>query len=301
MRICVTAANCFIGFPLVKKLSEEGHEVIAVVRKGNNRIRDLSCFKGVRVLELDFEEYYLLGEKIGPIDCLVLLTWSGTRGNGRLDETIQKNNLFYSKQAIESVSKQGCKRIVTAGSQAEYGLHKNVVNENEVCKPNTAYGKYKLLLYNFLKKKCLKEHISFKEPRFFSVYGPGDYAGSMVMDTIKKMRNEEDCFFTKATQKWNYLFIDDAIDAVFRLCTLSCPDGAYNLGSDDTRLLKEYIIDLKRIIHSNSQLFFGYIPYGQSGVVNVWPDISKAKKELFWEPQFDFKSGIMRILETLNE
>ena len=37
MKICITAANCFIGLPLVKKASSLGWEVIAVVRVGNKQ------------------------------------------------------------------------------------------------------------------------------------------------------------------------------------------------------------------------------------------------------------------------
>ena len=37
MKICITAANCYIGLPLVKKAAELGWEVIAVVRVGNKQ------------------------------------------------------------------------------------------------------------------------------------------------------------------------------------------------------------------------------------------------------------------------
>lgn len=300
MRICITAANCFIGFPLVKKLSNDNHEIIAIVRKNNKHISELEKIRNVTVVQLNFDEYCNIGDMLGPLDCFVLLTWDGTRGEKRHNKALQESNYFNSIKAIDNVLKNGCKRIVLAGSQAEYGLHTGLISEDTPCNPNTEYGIYKYKLFEYVKEQCSIFGSSYKEPRYFSLYGPGDFSETMIMDTIYKMRKNLDCDFTESIQKWDYLFLDDAVDATAKLCTNKCADGAYNFGSGDTRVLKDYIIELKNILNSKSTLHFGSIPYGPAGIVSIEPDITKLKTELGWSPRYTFRDGINKILESIN-
>lgn len=291
MKICITAANCFIGLPLVKKASSIGWEVIAVVRVGNKQKEYIASIPNVKVIELNLEDYGRLGETVGSVDCAVLLTWNGTRGNTRMDEKLQESNYLYNMEAIKSLVENGCKRIITAGSQAEYGIYNEVITEETECKPNTEYGKYKLRLFEEATKYCKDNGVSLKEPRFFSLYGPGDYENTMIMDSIKNMVANKPCEFTKAIQMWDYLYIDDAIEALALLCEKNCADGVYNFGSGDCRPLKDYIMEMKNILNSSSELNFGAVPYPATGMVNVNPSVEKLKN-IGWQPKMSFEEGI---------
>lgn len=299
MKICITAANCFIGYPLVKKASDLGWEVIAVVREGNKKKEDIESIANVNVVELNLEDYNIIGEKIGPVDCAVLLTWNGTRGQTRMDEKLQESNYKYNMEAVKSLVMNGCKRILTAGSQAEYGLYNEMIMEETPCRPNTAYGKYKLMLFNNSYGYCKKNGVTFIEPRFFSLYGPGDYENTMIMSSVRNMVENKLCEFTKAIQMWDYLYIDDAVEALALLCEKDCADGAYNLGSGDSRPLKAYIEEQKNYLKSNSELRFGAIPYGDAGVVSIFPCIHKLTSETGWKPKISFEDGLKRIVDTL--
>lgn len=166
MKICITAANCFIGLPLVKKAAELGWEVIAVVRVGNKQKDFIATIQNTKVIELNLEDYDQLGALVGPVDCAVLLTWNGTRGKTRLDDELQKTNYENNMKAVKSLIDYGCKRIITAGSQAEYGISNEMISEKTECKPNTAYGKYKVLFYKDAYNYCKENNVSLKEPRF---------------------------------------------------------------------------------------------------------------------------------------
>lgn len=299
MRICITAANCFIGLPLVKKASSLGWDVIAVVRVGNKQKDYLGSIPNVSVIELNLEDYDKLGSLVGSVDCAVLLTWNGTRGQTRVDEKLQESNYLYNMEAVKSLVEYGCKRIITAGSQAEYGIYNGIITEEMECKPNTAYGKYKVKLFEEASKYCSEHGVSLKEPRFFSLYGPGDYENTMIMGSIKDMLDNKPCKFTKALQMWDYLYIDDAIEAIAKLCEKKCADGAYNFGSGDCRPLREYIMEQKQILNSSSELLFGSIPYGPAGVVSIHPSVEKLRKELLWEPKTSFSDGINKIVKRI--
>lgn len=301
MRICIAGADCFIGIPLVKAFAKTGNEIVAVIREDNQSSSLFDQSKNVVTIPLNFFEYEKLGEKVGHVDCLIVLTWIGTRGEARQNEELQKENYNKISAAIKSVITNGCKKVLTAGSQAEYGLCSDVISENTPCNPNTEYGKYKLKLFNDISAFCSQNAVSYKEPRFFSLYGPGDFSGTLIMSTIQKMLKDEDCSFTESVQLWDYLFVDDAVDAVVKMCLLDCKDGAYNVGSGDCRQLKEYIKELKSILGSKSKLLFGAVPYGPAGIININPNISKLKNELSWSPNYSFEKGVKTILKFLEQ
>lgn len=301
MKIVITGANSFIGKRLVEYASKNDCEVVAVVRKGNSQIDDLKKFKNVTVYELNMEEYEQLGALIGQADCFVHLAWNGTRGESRLIEQQQKDNYLYGMKAISSMINAGCKRIVTAGSQAEYGINNSLITEDTICTPNTAYGKYKVKLYEDTYELCRCKGVSFKEPRYFSLYGPDDYENTLVISTIKKMLCNESCDFTACTQEWDYLYIDDAIRALYGICTEDCADGAYNFGSGDCRILRDFIAEMKNVLDSDSELNYGVVPYGDAGIVSIRPCIDKLRREIAWEPEISFADGIRNIVKSMAE
>ena len=149
MRIAISGASSFIGKKLIAKSLDNGWEVVAIVRSGNNTLDNLIDNKSVTLVNCDMKDYSTLGKSIGRgVDCYVHLAWNGTRGEERMNEEKQEKNYVYGMNAINSMIEAGCQRIVTAGSQAEYGVIHGIIDEETECRPNTAYGRFKLSLYN---------------------------------------------------------------------------------------------------------------------------------------------------------
>lgn len=244
-------------------------------------------------------DYSKLGNKIGECDIFISLAWNGTRGIARDNAIQQKQNYFYSLQALHAAMEMGCKLFMSAGSQAEYGKVDGKILENAICHPITEYGKWKLAFYNEASLYCIKNKIAFKEPRFFSLYGENDAATTMVVDTIKKMLMNEPCKLTKCIQNWDYLYISDAIEGMMRLLDTECEDGAYNFGSGDVRQLKSYVEEMYALTKSTSKLLFGAVEYPHTGMVSIWPDINKLQ-ETGWAAKVSFAEGIQKVINKYN-
>ena len=105
-------------------------------------------------------------------------------------------------------------------------------------------------------------------------------------------------FFTEGFQIWDYLYVDDAIDGLIALTQCICQDGIYNLGSGDSKPLKEYINQIFLATNSKSKLIFGSLPYPTNGLVNLNPDISKLIRETGWCPKVSFQEGIEKIIKA---
>jgi nucleoside-diphosphate-sugar epimerase len=293
----VTGATSFIGAHLIKKLVEEGWKVYAVVRKKNTKEKLLPDSKQIVIIRLNMEEYGRLEEKIKePCDVYVSLAWDGTRGKERLDAKKQEENYKYSMEALKAVKNIGCKLVISAGSQAEYGLMQNKINEDAVCRPNTEYGIWKLNYYKDGMDYAKQHDMAFKEPRFFSLYGEDDDERTMILSILTNMIKNMPCKMTQCVQLWDFLYIDDAIDGIIRLINIPCEDGVYNFGSGDIRPLKEFVMEMYQIADSKSQLLFGAISYPDTGMVNVCPDISKLQTQTGWKAATSFADGIQKII-----
>ena len=196
---------------------------------------------------------------------------------------------------------KGCTKFLTAGSQAEYGLwtKSEKLTEEEIPHPNTQYGVYKLKFYEYAKEYCRSRGCKLIEPRFFSLYGPKDYEGTLVISTLNKMLENKPCELTECIQLWDFLYIDDAIDGLVKLVEDDVPESIYNFGSGYSAPLKEFVEEMKEITNSDSELRYGVIPYPATGIVNVNPDVSKLIN-CGWIPKIEFQEGIKRICESIK-
>lgn len=300
MKIAIIGASSFIGKNLVKHLSKKDWQIIAVVRNKELHKNLFLENNNVTLLECDMKDYADLGNLIGHVDCVVYLTWNGTRGDARADFIRQKENYEQSMIAIKSIVNAGCKKILTAGSQAEYGpwFSNRKLKETDEEKPNTEYGKFKLKFYKDAKKYCDEHGAVIIEPRLFSLYGPGDFEGTMIVSMLKKMLKNESCDLTECKQKWDFLYIDDAIKGLIKLIENDNISGVYNFGSGKSYPLKHYVEEMYRITESSSILNYGKIPYPETGMVNVDPCVDKLKS-IGWLPKTSFEEGIKVMIKNV--
>lgn len=302
MRIVISGATSMIGAALANKLLENNHEVVAVVRKNTKKTDTLIKSPNLSIVECNMEDYGELNNLIqGKVDVAVSTAWNGTRGADRNNKELQEENYKNSVSFLNVMLSKGCQKFLTAGSQAEYGLwtRKEKLKEDATPDPNTEYGKYKLRFYEYAKDYCKANGCMLIEPRFFSLYGPKDYEGTLVISTLKKMLENKPCELTECIQLWDFLYIDDAIAGLIKLIEDNVVEGVYNFGSGYSAPLKVFIEEMKKITNTNSELRYGIIPYPTTGIVNVNPNVNKLIN-CGWTPQVSFADGIKTICDSLK-
>ena len=91
----------------------------------------------------------------------------------------------------------------SAHSQAEYGVHREVMTEDAPCAPVSEYGKAKLEFGKRAEELCRKSGMEYVHCRIFSVYGPGDHPWSLVNSCIRTFEEGGCMKLGECTQKWN--------------------------------------------------------------------------------------------------
>lgn len=297
-KIIVTGATSFIGVHLIEELLKKQQEVWAVVRPNSKNIRRLLNFKNLHIVECSLENIedlvYYISDKC---DVFYHLAWEGARAPFRDDKLLQENNYQAALKTFNIAKKMGCNKFVGAGSQAEYGKTIGHIDEEYTESPLTEYGKAKLKASREIRRLGEKNTLHVIWPRIFSVYGQYDYSETLIMNSIQKMKHNEDVELSFCIQNWNYIYVKDVAIMFRKIGLNSCEDGVYNLASFDNRTLKSYVKELKRIIGSDSNLQFGKVPYRQEGMISFVPKINKFMHN-FSEMQFTaFQEGIRQILK----
>ncbi len=196
----------------------------------------------------------------------------------------------------------GCKKIINIGSQAEYGISDKTISEDDETSPNTWYGIYKLKLCNEMFNRFKEKDLNLYHIRVFSIYGIDDDDNTLIMSSIKKLKQNIDLELTESSQNWNFLNVNDLVRAIEIFVKKDdIKIGIYNIASKETKQLKEYIEELKYIVGSKSNLLFGKISYPKEGKVSINPDITKIQSNTQWKEEISFEQGIKEIINLYEE
>lgn len=300
--ILITGATSFIGVNLINECIKNQCKIIAVVRPNSKKINRLPQNNLVKIIELDMEKIEEILGRIEDkkIDVFYHLAWEGTRVPYRDDVIMQNHNYECAIKAMNVAKQLGCNEFIGAGSQAEYGRCIGKIDENYDAKPTTEYGKFKLKAYETLKVKAKENNMKFIWIRIFSAYGVYDYEGTLIMSSLAKMKKNESIQLTQCTQNWDFINVEDVARILYLFANKPCEHGVYNVASGESRQLREFVIDMKKICNSKSELQFGALPYNSEGVINLEPVIDKLKQNLDYSCKISFNEGIIKILKTLN-
>lgn len=304
MKVVITGPTGAIGHALIEKCLSNGDEILAVCRKGSKRISSLPENALLHVLELSLENYEDFSRtdlsSLGRFDVFFHFAWNGTTGADRNNTDLQASNVQYSLDAVKLASELGCHTFIGAGSQAEYGRVEGVLTPETPAFPENGYGIAKLCAGQLTGILCEQLGIKHIWTRILSVYGPYDGEKSMIISALRKMLNGETVSFTKGEQEWDYLYSEDAAEAMYLLAQKGVNGKVYVIGGGTARELKEYINIMKEETGTGSDLKLGDIPYSEKQVMYLCADISELKKDVGFEPKTDFKQGIINTIMYLK-
>ena len=311
MKIVATGATSFVGSGAVKALLERGHKVYAVLRKGSSKADRLlingAMPENLVILEEDLGSLERLAEQIPePCDVFLHMGWKGAGSDSRSAAAIQEENAKDSLNAVQAAKALGCRRFVFTGSQAEYGVHDALMNEETGCRPTSPYGEAKLKVRIEAEALCRKLSMDYGHARIFSTYGIGDHPWSLLSTCVNTFLSGGVMEMGACTQDWNFMYIDDAGRAVAMLCeyqkSLMEQGCVYNLGGpmDETGPLKHFVETVYEMCGRKGSCVYGVRKPNAEGVVNLIPDLTKMKRVIGWEPSVRFRDGMARVIESVR-
>lgn len=300
--IIVTGSTGFVGSKLVKFLLKMGCRVIAIVRSTSRSLYRLPSEDPNLIIifhELDdFDTLYKILIRYNKPIAFYHLAWEGVDNLSR-NQTLQFNNIPMTLGTIQLASKLGCSQWIGTGSQAEYGPQNRKLSESDPTNPRTLYGTAKLAagLGSIILGEQLGIDVAWV--RVFSLYGPDDNSGWMITDITRQLREGKRPAMTKGEQLWDYLYIDDAVNALYIIGHKRKLNGIYNLGSGNCQTIKSIAEIARDIIDPSLSIDFGEIPYRSDQVMHLEANINRLVTDTGWKPQTNIQEGLKKTIDGI--
>jgi nucleoside-diphosphate-sugar epimerase len=291
----ITGSTGFIGRKLARTLAEKGISVIAFGKEKENIFDE----ENVKYLPLDMDSLaaYPLSEKT---DIFYHLAWAGVSGGDRENMSIQLKNIQWTVDALNLCKQIGCKRFVCAGSIMEKEASAATLKQGSKPGLGYIYGAAKLAAHAISKSVAADLGIDHVWARITNVYGAGEISPRFINSTLRKILNNEPLRFTSATQNYDFVYIEDAAEAFYRIGEYGKAFNEYTIGSSTAKPLKEFIIEMAAALCPERELIFGDVPFTGVNLPLEDYDCSITERDTGFKAQIPFSEGIKKTMEWLK-
>lgn len=295
MRCFVTGASGHLGSHLTRRLLADGHEVAVLLRSTSSRAALLDVLPQLQVIEGDVAAAAYVEEMISFAPQAVFhLAWSGVTAADRNAPHQITTNVRATLLLLEAAQRAGAELFLSTGSQAEYGRVSGAIEEACPLRPETAYGAAKAALSQLVPAYCERAGMRSLWLRIFSVYGPGDSPAHMLPALIESLLRRERPSLTSGEQRWDYLYIDDAIAAITQTAAKPSLSGMFNVASGHAGSLRSIVEQVRDLIDPSLPLGLGDMPYRADQVMHLEGDITRIRQATGWQPRISLEEGLRR-------
>jgi UDP-glucuronate decarboxylase len=146
-------------------------------------------------------------------------------------------------------------------------------------------------------------NLEIKVARIFNTYGPkmNPFDGRVVSNFIVQALTGEDItIYGKGEQTRSFCYVDDLIKGITKLMNSSSDiNGPINLGNNLEFTMIELAEKVLNLTNSKSKLIFKPLPLDDPR--QRQPDLTKAKKELDWEPSVSLDDGLNETIKYFKK
>lgn len=295
-KVIVTGANGFIGSSLIKKMCAKKVSVVALdISFANSR---LPKSEYITEVETSLDNVQTLQGKIpeDEYDAFYHFAWQGVNGADKANPNIQMKNVQMTINCVTVAKNVGCKKILCAGTIAEQAT-KSLPNLKKAS-GGMMYGVAKHCTHLMMETYCKNIGLDFVWMQFSNIYGPNNKTGNLVSYTIGELIKGNEATFGPALQPYDFIYIEDLIEAVLRLGENKTSKNCYFIGSGEPRILKDYLFEIGHQYGGEEMIKVGVRP--DDGIVYTKDmfDTSALVKDIGNYVSKSFTEGIRYTLEN---
>jgi nucleoside-diphosphate-sugar epimerase len=317
VKTVVTGGTGFIGSHLVKRLVDEGREVIVtsdLSRLGSENLSGLDIKPSdIELRGVDLSDYrqalkavegadtlFHLAARVGSVEYL--------HGTEMSELAALQTNLVIDANTFRACLERNVKKLIYASSCAVYPMARQyslgaVFSEDDLelqpevpvsMSPDGGYGWAKLI--GEIEVGWMKD-IDIGIARIFNIYGenePLTERAHVLCDLIRKAilyPKEEFIVWGSGEQTRDFLYVSDCVEALLKLeDKASNPPIIVNSGSGQAMPIKVIAQKIARLSGKKPEALFD--PTKPVGPVSRTADITRARALLNWQPKVSLDDGL---------
>ena len=287
----ITGGEGFIGRNLKEHLRKLGND---------SKTLDIAGKSDYKVSVTDFNELLNIKENFDGIFHLAATT-SPPQFEDDLLSGFQVN-ANGTLNILEFAKRKGIRKVVLASSSATYGNSKSISVEDKLPdRYSNLYPITKILNEHLARYYSLRGEIECVSLRYFNTYGPGENSksqyASVIWRFIKSIYNKETpLIYGDGEQKRDFIYVDDNARGASLAMDKGIPGESYNIGSGTSITFNEIYKMVKEEMRSPVEAKHIPNPLKNYQYFTL-ADISKAKKDLGFIPEYDLRKGIRKMLD----
>ncbi len=217
-----------------------------------------------------------------------------------------ETNLLGTLQSLKCAVKSGVKRIVFISSGGTvYGVPKTIpISEEHSTYPTSSYGITKLAIEKYLDLYRSLHGLEYVTLRLANPYGVGQrldaQQGAIAVFLARALRGEEISIWGDGSVIRDYIYVDDAIDAMVRSADVNIQGGCVvNIGAGVGYSINEILSAIEKVTgrRTNKKYVEGRTYDVPANVL----DISAAARLLGWTPKISLEEGLLRFSNWIKD
>ena len=302
-RVVILGAAGFIGSHLADRFQAEGWRVLGVdnfISGSRRNVEQLSGNPRFELLEADICQP--LDAVDGPVDAVLDFASPASPVDYLRHpfETLHVGSRGV-ENALELAHRTGAVFLLASTSEV-YGdplVHPQTEgywgNVNPIG-PRSVYDESKRFAEAITMAYRRYRRLGVRIARIFNTYGPRmrlDDGRVVPTFVAQALRGEPLTVFGDGRQTRSFCFVDDNVEAIWRLLRSDCGEPV-NVGNPQEMTILEFAEAVQRLVGSPSRIEFRPLPEDDPRVRR--PDVTRAREVLGWEPRVGFEEGMRRTI-----
>lgn len=307
----VTGVAGFIGSNLAEAILDLGYEVRGLDNFSTGKQENVDLFIGnpkLSFVEGDIRDLETCLAVCDGVDYVLhQAAWGSVPRSIGMPLQYEAINIKGTLNMMEAARQQGVKKFVYASSSSVYGddpsLPKKEGREGNPLSPyaltkvvNEEYGRLYTKLYG----------LDTYGLRYFNVFGRrqdpnGAYAAVIPKFIRQLLKGERPTIYGNGKQSRDFTYIENVIEANLKACQASSEAGgnSFNVAYGGREYLDDVYQKLCYALGVDIQPI--YAPDRKGDVKHSQADITKARKHLGYDPDWDFERGIREAIQWYKE
>ena len=303
----ITGGAGFIGSHLCEFLLGKGFKVIAMDNLITGNIKNVEHLRSNRnfmYIHHDVSKHILINEELdfvlhfaspaSPVDYQKIPIQTLKVGSLGTHNTLGLALAKKAKYLLASTSEVYGDPLVNPQPETYWG-NVNPIGLRGCYDEAKRFAEALTMAYNRIHK------LDTKIARIFNTYGPRMRKddGRVVPNFITQaLKNSPITVYGDGKQTRSFCYISDLIEGIYKLM-ISDISEPVNLGNLEEHTILEFAKIIKELAKSKSKIIFKPLPLDDPHV--RCPDITKAKKEIKWQPKVELREGLKKTIEWFKE
>ena len=307
----VTGGAGFIGSNLCEAILEMGYKVRCLDDLSTGKQENVDMFMShpnYEFMKGDIKDFDTCMKACEGVDFVLnQAAWGSVPRSLEMPQFYCANNIMGTLNMLEAARQNGVKKFVYASSSSVYGdepnLPKREGREGNLLSP---YAVSKQSNEEWAKQYTRHYGLDTYGMRYFNVFGRrqdpfGAYAAVIPKFLKQLIGGEVPTINGDGKQSRDFTYIENVIEANLKACAASSEAAgqAYNIAYGGREYLLDIYYGLTEALGLDVEPNFG--PDRAGDIKHSNADISKARENLGYDPQWSFERGIKAAIEWYKE